>query len=213
MVHELDIASASYILNTFSVAAAFISPFVGLYISKTGDYWWLSVGITPLALLGTGLLNYFRHPGTQVGYLVMCQLFNGLASGVWAMTAQLAIMAQVSHQEIAVTIALFSLFGSIGASIGNAAGAGMWTNFLPEKLQEWLPAEDQPNWAEIYGDITAQLAFPMGSPARTAIIDGYGFVMKRMVIAGSCFLPLCLFCVLAWKRVNVSKVAKREGTF
>lgn len=141
----------------------------------------------------------------------MCQLFNGISSEIWTLTAQLAIMASVTHQEIAAALALWSLFGSIGASIGLAIAGALWTNILPAKLYEFLPDDAKDQVAEIYGSIDVQLSYPMGSPIREAIIAAYGDVQRKMVIAGSAFLPVCLICLLLWKNINVKKLEETRG--
>lgn len=141
----------------------------------------------------------------------MCQLFNGIYSGVWALTAQLAIMASVSHQEIAVGLAMWGLFGSIGAAIGFAVSGALWTNIFPEQLYKALPDDSKNLTATIYGDITVQLSYPMGSPIRTAIIEAYQDVQRKMVITGVAFIPLCLGCLFLWRNINVKKLEEREG--
>jgi len=141
----------------------------------------------------------------------MCQLLNGLATGTWALCGQIAIMASVTHQEIAVALALFGLFGSIGSSIGYAIAGGLWTNILPAKLNEFLPADVKNMSATIYGDITLQLEYPIGNPIRDGVIAAYADVQRKMVIAGSCFLPLCLVALLMWKNINVKELERTRG--
>lgn len=166
--------------------------------------------MTPFAVLGTALLIYFRNPSSHVGYLVMCQLFSGIYSGVWAATAPLSIMSNVTHQETAVALAVYGLFGSIGASIGQAIAGGIWTNVLPRELFKNLPDDLKDKAAEIFADITVQQSYPMGSPGRDAIIASYGHVQRIMVIVGCCFLPLCILCLFLWKNVNVKKLEAAE---
>ncbi|PNY28916.1 Siderophore iron transporter mirB [Tolypocladium capitatum] len=211
VVHFLDITTSGYVLNSFSLMAALISPFVGLLVRYTGDYKWQSIAGIPFAVLGTALLIRFRTPDTHVGVLVMCQLFNGVSSGIWAMTAQLAIMASVSHQQVAVAIAMFGLFGSIGAAVGSAIAGGIWNNVLPVKLEEFLPADSKNQTAAIFASIVTQMNYTRGSPERNAIIEAYGDVQRKMVIAGSAFLPLCLAFLLMWRNVNVKRL-EEKGT-
>lgn len=165
----------------------------------------------PFAVLGTALLIKFRTPDSHVGLLVMCQLFNGLASGIWAMTAQLAIMARVHHQHVAVALAMFSLFGSIGASVGQAIAGAIWTNLLPARIAAALPPDLRDRAPQLYGNLSAVVEAPRGSPERDAVIDGYAVVQRYMVIAGSCFLPLCLASLLLWKNVNVRALERDRG--
>lgn len=180
-------------------------------VRYTGTFKWPSIAVIPFAVLGTALLIHFRTPESQTGYLVMCQLFNGIYSGVWALTAQLAIMASVSHQEIAVGLAMWGLFGSIGAAIGFAVSGALWTNIFPGQLYKALPDDSKNLTATIYGDITVQLSYPMGSPIRTAIIEAYQDVQRKMVITGVAFIPLCLGCLFLWRNINVKKLEEEEG--
>ncbi|KAM3559340.1 hypothetical protein MY1884_003526 [Beauveria asiatica] len=210
VVHDLSITNASYTLNAFSLMSSVIGPLTGVLIRYYGYYKWPSIGMTPFAILGTALLIHFRTPSSHVGYLVMCQLFSGIYSGVWAATAQLSVMANVTHQETAVAMALFGLFGSIGAAIGQAVAGGLWTNILPRELYKNLPTELKSNASAIYADLEVQLSYPMGSPARDAIIVSYGHVQRLMVIVGCCFLPICIACLFMWKNLNVKDMETKE---
>lgn len=177
----------------------------------TGTFKWPAVAGIPFSILGTALLIHFRTSETHIGYLVMCQVFNGIATGIWALTAQLAIMASVGHQEVAVAIAMFGLFGSIGAAIGNAIAGALWTNVLPNKLYELLPEDSKNMTAAIYGDITLQLGYERDSLIRNAVIGAYDDVQRKMVIAGAAFIPLCAICVFAWRNINVKKLEELKG--
>lgn len=87
----------------------------------TGSFKWPTIaGAIPFSVLGTALLIHFRTPEADVGYLAMCQVFNGIAGAFFATGTQLAVMAAVSHNEIAVVLAILGLFGSVGAAIGMA---------------------------------------------------------------------------------------------
>ncbi|KAI7341063.1 major facilitator superfamily transporter [Hortaea werneckii] len=208
VVNEQTVTNAGYILNAFSLMSAFIAPFTGLVLRYWGCPKWLSISMTPFAVLGTALLIHFRHPGTYVGWLVMCQLFSGVYSGVWVLTGQLVITASVNHQEVAVALALFGLFGSIGASIGEAITGAMWTNMLYNHLVDFLPAESKDLASSIYASLETQLTYK-GTPTGEAINQAYGYVMKRMVICGVCFIPPCIICILGWRNVDTKNLEYR----
>lgn len=157
------------------------------------------------------LLIHFRTPESHIGYLVMCQMFNGISSGIWALAAQLAVMASITHQEIAVGLAMWGLFGSIGASIGLAIAGGLWNNILPVQLLKFLPEGSKDQMLTIFGDINVQKSYPMGSPVRDAIIAAYADVQRKMVIAGAAFIPLCLICLVMWKNINVKELERTRG--
>ncbi|KAF4856369.1 MFS siderochrome iron transporter 1 [Colletotrichum siamense] len=211
VAHNQDITSSGYILNTFSLTSAIFSPLIGLLIRYTGKFKWTAMAGIPICVLGTALLIYFRHPGTKVGYLVMCQIFNGVASGIWASTSQLAVMSSVTHQQVAIGLALHGLFGSIGAAIGLAIAGGIWNNVLENNIYKNLPADSKDLTAKIFGDLTTQLSYPMGSPIREAIIAAYADVQRKMVIAGCAFIPLIFVSLVIWRNIDVKTVEEKKG--
>lgn len=142
----------------------------------------------------------------------MCQILSAFAGGTLVMTEQLAAMAAVPHNEVAAVLALEGMFTSIGGAVGQSISGAIWTNLMPSKLAEYLPEADRPSAALIYGSITVQLSYPFGSPARDAILQAYGFVQRRMLIAGVCFMPLAFGCVLVWRDINVKKLKQTRGT-
>ncbi|KAK7015503.1 hypothetical protein VNI00_019118 [Paramarasmius palmivorus] len=210
VVHQQSISHAGYILNSFSLMSSFIGPFVGLVLRYWGSPKWFSISVIPFAVLGTALLIHFRTPESHVGYLVMCQLFSGVYSGVWALTGQLVIMASVNHQDIAVALALHSLYGAIGAAVGSAIAGALWTNIFPVKLYEFLPEESKNLTLTIYGDINQQMAY-YGTPIGDAIIHAYADVQRKMVITGVCLIPVCLIFLFIWRNIDTKKIEEVKG--
>ncbi|KAI5296074.1 hypothetical protein KEM52_005809 [Ascosphaera acerosa] len=212
VVNYQSAANAGYILNSYSLSTAVFSPILGLAIERTGRYKWLSLLAIPLEALGTGLLVYFRRPGEgDVGYLVMCQIFIGAGGAVISICTDIAMMAVVPHEDVAIVLAFQHVFGSIGASLGTTIAGALWTNLMPGKIRKYLPADLQDQWQEIYGDMTKQIAFPKGSAARDGIIHAYGDVQRIMCITGVCFVPLMFITMAFWKNVNLKKVKQTSG--
>jgi hypothetical protein len=109
------------------------------------------------------------------------------------------------HGDVAALLALLGLFGYIGGAIGNSVSGGIWTNTLPEALERLLPPTVKPEWEEIYGDLSKQLSYEMGSPAREAIMQAYGIAQRRMLIAGTAVMALAFLFVLVIKNVKVNR--------
>ena len=211
ITHDLSITHAGYVLNSFSLTSSFISPFVGLIIRRTGNFKYTAYAGIPFVVLGTALLIPLRVPSTHVGLLVMCQMFMGIGTGIFATCGQLAVMTSVTHQEIAVVTALWGMFGSIGSSIGLTIAGGLWTNVLPAALERELPDGSKDLAATIYSSLVIQQEYPMGTEIRDAIIRAYADVQRKMVIAGCGFVPLLVVCVVVWKNLNVRKMEQGEG--
>lgn len=211
VVHRQSIEHAGYILNTFSITATFFGPIIGFIISYTGDFKWTAYTGVPIMLLGTALLIPFRTPSAPVGMLVFTQFLVGLGSEIFVVCSNLAIMAPVTHQYIAVVNAISGLFGGVGAGIGIAIAGALWNNLVPKELYNRLPEASKANSSVIFGDMVLQMSFPDGSPERAAVVDSYAHVQRLMVIAGVALMPLCLICVFCWKNINVRKIEEEQG--
>ncbi|CAH0020537.1 unnamed protein product [Clonostachys rhizophaga] len=210
-VNRLSITTAGYVLNAYSLSSAVFAPFIGAVISYTGDFKWSAIAGVPLMLLGTALLIPLRTPETGPGLITMTQIFVGVGAQLFASCGQLAVQVAVTHHEIAVVLAIWGMFGSFGAAIGNAIAGALWNNILPEQLLLRLPESVKNQSATIYGDMVLQMSFEDGSPEREAIVGAYGYLQRRMVIAGACFMPLCLFAIFVWKNTNIRKLQSEQG--
>ena len=161
-------------------------------------------------LLGTALLIPFRTPDTHWGLVTMTQVFVGVGTALFAICGQLAVMATVSHQEVAVVIAVWGMFGSIGSSIGFAIAGALWTNIFPAQLYARLPERSKDMAAAIFADINMQSSFLDGTPEREAIVGAYADVQRKMVITGVCLMPLVLASIFIWRNVNVKKLEEQK---
>ncbi|KAF4499718.1 siderophore iron transporter mirB [Fusarium agapanthi] len=195
VVHGLSIATAGYTLNAFSVTSTILAPFIGLFLRWYGRYYWPEVFGIPWCVLGTALLIHFRQPGNDIGYLVMCQVFHGYPPGDCSCAA------------------LYSMFGSIGQAIGFGISGALWTNDLPREMYKALPQDAKNQTAALYGDMKLQMADPIGTPIRDAVVHAYGVVQREMVIAGCAFLPLICICVIAWRNKPIDRQQTKGNVF
>ncbi|KAJ3546615.1 hypothetical protein NM208_g1920 [Fusarium decemcellulare] len=211
VVHRQSITHAGYILNSFSLTSSVFGPLIGMLISYTGNFKWVAYSGVPIMLLGTALIIPFRAPDTNPGVLALTQVLLGLGTGIFAICGQIAVMAPVTHQQIAVVNAIWGLFGGIGSSIGFAIAGGMWNNLLPQELYKRLPEDTKDQYRVIFGDIVTQMSYADGTPERDAVVGAYSAVMRKMVIAGACTVPLCLASIWLWKNINVKKIEEEKG--
>ncbi|RGP69182.1 siderophore iron transporter mirb [Fusarium longipes] len=211
VVNRLSISNANYVLNAYSLTSSVVAPGVGWFVARTGNLKWTAMAGAPIMLLGTALIIPFRSENTNVGLLAFTQILVGFGAGVFSTVDQVAVMAPVTHQYIAVTSALSGLFGGVGAGIGYAIAGAIWNNILPVQLHERLPEAVKVNSTLIFGDITIQQGFPDGSPEREAIVGAYAHVMRLMAITGVATMPLCVLSIIIWKNVNVRKVEEEKG--
>jgi hypothetical protein len=211
VVNDLSIAEAGYVGSTFDVVSGVLLLGVGVLIRKTGYFRWLLLFAVPLYVLAQGLMIYFRRPNQNIGYIVMCQIFIAIGGSIFIICEQLAILAASDHQHIAAVLALLYVVGNIGGAIGNTICGTIWTNTFPQALARYLPEETMVNFDDIYGDLTTQLSYPVGSPTRIAIQQAYGYAQERMLIAGLAVMSVAFIWVIMIKNINVAKVPQVKG--
>lgn len=212
VVYGLSVSHASYVVQTYTVGTVLCSLAAGLLIHYTGRYKpiCLYFGI-PLSILGLGLMIKFRQPDGNIGYIVMCQIFISFAAGTIIICDEIAIMAAVSHQHIAVALAVLGMFGNIGGAIGLTVSAAIWQDIFPNRLAKYLPASELPNLLLIYEDITTQLSYPAGSPARIAIQHAYGDAQTRLLIAGTAVWAVGIVAVVMWRDIRIIGIKQTKG--
>ncbi|KAJ5688865.1 MFS general substrate transporter [Penicillium macrosclerotiorum] len=211
VVYGLSVSTAGYITGIFDIVSAFWLLGVGYLMYKTARFRWLLLIAVPMYILFVGLLIYFRRPGTNIGYIVMCEIFIALSGGTMILCQQVAVTSVSAHNDVAAILAVLSLFGNVGGAIGNSISGAVWTNTLPQSLKRLLPDSAKADWQTIYDDITVQLSYPMGSAVRTAIIDAYADTQTKMIIAGTAVMALSLIWMLLVRDIKLTDVKQVKG--
>lgn len=202
VVNNLTITQTSYVANIYSIGSCFFSLIVGGLIRWSGRFKWLALYFgVPLTILGVGLMINFRQPDVNIGFIIMCQIFIAFSGGTLVICEEIAAMAAVSHQYIAVILAVEGMFANIGGAIGSTVAGAIWTGVFPVKLVEYLPQEAQANWTIIYGDLTTQLSYTVGTPTRDAIVRAYGDAQKIV----------CIAAVAVWRDIKVNNFKQVKG--
>ena len=183
----------------------------GYLLRKTGYFKWLLYIAVPLYLLAQGLMIYFRRPNQSVGFLVMCQVFTSIGGSVFIMLGQVAVLAAVDHQHVAVVLAFLYVTGTIGSALGATICGAIWSNTFLPALMKFLPESELPNIVSIYSDLTTQLSYEVGSTTRIAIQEAYAYAQTRMLAAGTAIMALCFIWTLMIRNINLTKVEQVKG--
>jgi predicted MFS family arabinose efflux permease len=205
VVYDLSVSHAGYIDGIASVVSGIWKLLIGFFIRGTGHFKWLLVTALAVHALFLGLLIYFRHPGTATGFLVMCQLILGMASGTIVLCMNVGVVATVQHADIAATVALLGVSSYIGSAVGAAVSGAIWTNLLPDRLAHLLPDSAKGDAAAIYGSLQRQLSYPLGSTTRAAIAEAYASTQTWMLTAGTLVAGVALVLALMVKNIRLSE--------
>ncbi|RYP44566.1 hypothetical protein DL768_008985 [Monosporascus sp. mg162] len=212
VVFNQSITHATYIGNIYTVGSCFWALLVGVVIHYWGRLRQLAsyFGV-PLTILGVGLMIHFRQPDVNIGFIVMCQIFIAFGGGTLVICEQMTVMAVSEHQNIPAVLAVEGLVASVGGAIGLSIASAMWQGIFPAKLAKNLPASAQPDLVSIYGDITVQSSYPLGSETRNAINRSYGETQKLMLIAATCLYSITWGSTFLWENINVKEIKQFDG--
>ncbi|KAK1145222.1 hypothetical protein N8T08_004375 [Aspergillus melleus] len=212
VVMNQSVTHATYITNIYTVGSCFWSLVMGVLIRYNGRLKWTALYFgVPITILGVGLMIKFREADTNIGYIVMCQIFIAFGGGTLVICEQMTVMAVSTQQDIPAVLAIEGAVISIGSAVGSTIAGAMWMGIFPEKLMKYLPASELDNFANIYGDLTVQAGYPIGSDARNAINRSYSETQRLMLIAATCLYIFTLGSVIMWKDVNVKKINQVKG--
>ncbi|KAI1253319.1 hypothetical protein MGN70_005527 [Eutypa lata] len=212
VVFNQTVTHATYIGNIYTIGSCFWSFVVGIVIHYWGRLRPLAsfFGV-PMTILGVALMIHFRQPGINIGFIVMCQIFVAFGGGTLVICEQMTVMAVSEHQNIPAVLAVEGLVANVGGAIGLSIASAMWQGIFPVKLAEYLPASEQANLAAIYGDITTQTSYAVGTEARDAINRSYGETQKLMLIAATCMYSITWASTFMWQNINVKKIKHFDG--
>lgn len=212
VVPGMNLTQTGYISNIYSIGSCFLAIFSGFYLRWTGDFKKQSLFFgLPLTLLGVGLMIHFRQPDVNIGYIIMCQIFIAFGGGCLVITQQVGAMAATTHQYVAVVLAVEGMSSSIGGAIGATVAAAIWTGKFYPSLQRLLPAESLDQAATIYGDLTVQMSYPLGTPTRDAINEAYGESQMIMCVAATAILALAVAAVFMFRDIDVRQRKQVKG--
>ncbi|KAL2131958.1 hypothetical protein VTI74DRAFT_4413 [Chaetomium olivicolor] len=203
VVWNQTITQATYINNIYRVGSCFSALIFGVLIRYTKRFKWVALYFAmPLMILGVGLMIHFRQPDTNIGYIIMTQIFVAFAGGPIVICVELAMLSTVNHQQVAAILAILDLFGSVGFAVGSTVSAAIWTGTFPDALRRHLP-EGSPIEA-IYGSLYSQLGYRVGTPIRHGIALAYADAQRYMLITSVCLLGGALVATMFWRDVKLS---------
>ncbi|KAI0329355.1 drug:h+ antiporter [Cubamyces sp. BRFM 1775] len=182
---DWTLINATYFIQTQTVALTVFGIMSGFLLHYFRHYKWvLTVGLA-IRLLGVGLMIHSRGANSSDAEIVWTQLLQGIGGGFASVCSQVGAQASVPHVDVAMVTAVVLLWTEIGGSVGSAVAGAIWTNTMPGKLAEHLPALNQTERDTLFGSITSVMVLPFDDPTRQGVIAAYGDTMRVMLIAAT----------------------------
>lgn len=196
VVTDLNTVHWNYWNNVLTMGLCSFGVVAGLIMRYTHRYKFLQLTGLSIKIIGYGLL-VDKGGVRSLARLTMAQLLTGMGGAFSVVGSQVASQGSVPHQDVALVIALLSLWTNIGASIGSAIASAVWTNAMPTNLRNFVPASvNDTEVMNMFASITVIKALPYEDPVREGAIRAYETTVYPLWAAalGLSFIALLAGC-------------------
>ncbi|KIK69351.1 hypothetical protein GYMLUDRAFT_80634 [Collybiopsis luxurians FD-317 M1] len=197
IVKPWSVQNWTYFSNTMTLALCVFGIIAGLIFRWTHRYKFLQIIGLMIKILGIGILLAGTQAASTTGALVMSQILIGAGGAFSVVGSRVASQASVPHQDVALVVALLSLWSSIGSAIGSAIAAVIWSAKMPTFLREYLPASTtDAQITKFFGNIKLIRAYDIDSEVRQGAIRAYQKTLWYLVVPALAlsFIPLVAAC-------------------
>ncbi|KAK6903936.1 hypothetical protein I203_107447 [Kwoniella mangroviensis CBS 8507] len=179
---DYSVEHYTYLTNCLTVGLCFFGFLAGAVQRYTHRYKYLQLCGLSIRIIAQGLvyLSASKSSAGTTATIVMGQILISLGGGISVISSSVACQGSVPHQDMALAMALLSLWTSIGGSIASAIAAAVWNKQVPAKLALYLgDTHNSTELAEIFGSIlVARTAQP-----RPLVIQAYNEAIRPLYIA------------------------------
>ncbi|KAF9916905.1 hypothetical protein BX616_002480 [Lobosporangium transversale] len=151
-------------------------------------------------LIGVGLIIPARSPTASDFFVVISQTIAGAGGGMAHIAGTVIVTGVVHKNDIATVVGATQILIAFGSALGNALAGGVWTQYLPGRLEH-----------HITGPYDERLA--MNDPlkyirnlepvTKGQLIEAYGDAQKLMSILACCTAVIALFFAAMLKPVDL----------
>ncbi|OCF31471.1 siderophore-iron transporter Str1 [Kwoniella heveanensis BCC8398] len=170
----------TYVLNILTVGLTLFAIVGGLIQRYTHKYKYLQcVGIS-IRIIGCAVGYYGPAHNNSNAVIVTSRTLISVGGGISVISSQVAAQGSVPHTDMALAMAILSLWTSIGGSIATAIASSVWNRRVPEALTKYVGDQfNATEIAEIFGSINvARVTEP-----RDLIIKAYNEAATPLFLA------------------------------
>ncbi|KAL4926555.1 major facilitator superfamily domain-containing protein [Aspergillus undulatus] len=166
--------------------------------------------------------------------IIAAQILISLAAGAIMVADEVAMLAAIAIATpsqclsasapqhgtgIAISFAVLGVFGNVGTAVGLTIASALWQRIFPTSLAVYLRDGSNGGGSHgvdvdldaIYGNISMQLSFPVGSAIRTAIARAYGDALCWMLAVGTGLWVVGFLAAFWCEDVDITSLKTEEG--
>lgn len=151
---EWSARNYTYFSNILTVGLCGFAIFAGLIQRYTHRYKMLQIAGLVIRVVAEGL-HFLSVNGNQSdAVLVMSRVLVSLGGAITVTSTQVAAQGSVPHADMALAMAILSLWTSLGGSVASAISGAVWNKQVPMRLERYVgDVHNATARAEIFGSI------------------------------------------------------------
>ncbi|KAF9367859.1 hypothetical protein CPC16_005941 [Podila verticillata] len=153
-------------------------------------------------VLGVGLMIPARHQDASTALVVVSQTIAGAGGGMAHLACSVLVTGVVHKKDVATVIGASQILVSFGSAVGNAVAGGIWTQYLPSRLQERVTGPYDQDRAM---NDPLKYVKNLDPVTKQQVIDAYSDSQKFMSIMGLVVAALTIVCAAMLKHVDLEQ--------
>ncbi|KAF9548905.1 hypothetical protein EC957_005257 [Mortierella hygrophila] len=156
--------------------------------------------------IGIGLMIPARAPDSSDVFVVLSQTIVGAAGGMANIAASVAVTGAVDRKDVAVVIGVTQILGSFGSAFGSALAGGVWTQYLPKRLEKHVTGP----YDEFLALNDVNYIAGMDAITKRQMIEAWGDSQKLMSIMSVSLAVFACISTFFMKHIDLTKDQKAE---
>ncbi|KAG0379260.1 hypothetical protein BGX24_001083 [Mortierella sp. AD032] len=158
---------------------------------------WIGIAIH---VIGVGLMIPARLPSSSDAFVVISQAIAGGGAGIANVASTVAVTGIVDKNDVATVIGAQQVLSSIGYAIGGALAGGVWTQYLPQRLEKHITSPYDKHLA-----LNDPLKYiPNLDPVtKGQLVDAYADSQMLMSIITCCLAIIAFICAMMMQHVDL----------
>ncbi|KAF9953102.1 hypothetical protein BGZ72_005711 [Mortierella alpina] len=158
---------------------------------------WIGIAIH---VLGVGLMIPARLPTASDAFVVISQAIAGGGAGIANVASTVAVTGIVDKENVATVIGAQQVLSSIGYAVGGALAGGVWTQYLPKRLERHITSPYDKHLA-----LNDPLKYIPSLDPRTKgqLVDAYADSQMLMSIITCCLAVVAFICAMMMQHVDL----------
>ncbi|KAF9434002.1 hypothetical protein BGZ76_008708 [Entomortierella beljakovae] len=155
---------------------------------------------------GIGMMIPARLPTSSDALVVISQTIVGAAGGMANIAASVAVTGVVDRKDISIVVGATQILGSFGSALGGALAGGIWTQYLPSRLEHYVtgPYDE----AQIMND--PFYVAGLDPVTHEQVVDAYADSQMLMSIISMSLAVITCGCAFLMKHVDLYNDQKAE---